>query len=161
MNIFKRDDYTRYDFKWYGIGFSRQPEMYGQKGWTFWINSYVKAPWHFNLLHEFGRLSKSNWKRPRWIFSGPMVNPYRGWRFRIGRLFIGGDTPKWMIALYNWSQYQIALYKAKKGSPEYDLCTTCNNGLLMWQDGMPGESFLICHGCGENHDSTFDISQII
>lgn len=100
MEIFRRkhDGYVRFDFKWYGFGFA--PQWDG--AYRVWVNSYKSAPIRLRWLHLAGWTHSKPWRMHRFVrlqFDGSFAEPYRGWRLHIGRLFIGGDTFKWVIAL--------------------------------------------------------------
>jgi ribosomal protein S27AE len=162
METFRRKDgYVRYDWEYrYGVG--RSPVVFWNNlaypGVTYFFNSYRDAPIRFSLIHEVGM-----WRdRPimrRWLyFTGSMVEPYASWYFRVGRVFVGGTTPQWMIKLYErYRRWQW--YREAKATGE-GLCPKCGKGLILSHSGYPGETFYQCDRCDYIEDYIMDYSAI-
>ena len=161
MEIFRSDDgFVRYDWKWYGFG--RMPCVFWNNisypGVKYFLNSYRTAPIHFNLINSVGMWRDKPTMR-RWLyFTGSMKEPYYGWYFRIGRAFVGGTTPKWMIKLHErYRRWQW--FREAKQTGE-GLCPECRKGLIMGWDGYPGETIYQCDRCGYVDGHTMDYSAI-
>ena len=160
MNIFRNGHITRLDFALYSAG--RMESVYvdnfAQPGITFYLTSMRRAPWRFDLLHEAGRFAQPP-SVPQLFFTGSRSEPYASWRFRLGRYFIGGYTPRWVLRLCEHMVYRMAVRQAKLERAE-DLCPKCRDGLLEWVPGYPGEEFFMCRRCHHVADHSFDRSAV-
>jgi hypothetical protein len=106
MEIFRREDrygerYVRYDFSWYGFGYSNRCHSYapfaGVSGHQVWINHYRLAPLYLTLLPTlFGIVGRRWGKFVKLSHSGSFADPFAHWCLSIGRVFIGGDVPHWL-----------------------------------------------------------------
>lgn len=98
-----RDDrgFVRYDwsvrgYALYGVGRYRTYNSgFSRMAWRYFLNSYRWAPLPVRLVSTVGLLDKPGyqWPTPRVAFSGSVVRPRASWAVRVGRVFVGGDTP--------------------------------------------------------------------
>lgn len=161
FNKFTNGVVTRYDFKWYGFG--KMENVYWKNtaffGTTFFVNSYVNAPVSFQTLTRFGYFDELPFKKmPRLLFTGPSVDPYHSWSFRLGRAFVGGKTPVWLLVLSLKVRRWWDLREAKRTGE--GLCGTCHNGLIVCRMGFPGETFAVCDNCNAVVDYDFDLEAV-
>ncbi len=162
MEKFSNGSTTRWSWKWYGVGYMKTVYRNNcpNPGITFFLNSYRTAPWHFNLLCNFGWWKEQPTYVPSLYFSGSYAEPYNGWRFHVGRAFVGGETPKWMLRLHKRYQEWCWLREAKRTNE--GLCPKCGNGVTLWFRGYPGETIAMCNNkkCQHVEDTHMDYSAI-
>lgn len=148
ISRFRHGGICRYDTGWYGIGRMRYV-FHGNAtlpGVTFFLNSYRRAPVHFRLLTCCGMLAeRKTARRLRHIFyTGSQVDPRHSWHLRIGRFFVGGTTPKWVLRWQREQEQRRALAAARREGDTGIICPHCNNGVLDYQPGFPGEYIVVC-----------------
>lgn len=168
MEIFKRDDgFTRYDFQWYGFG--KMPDhgdvvrqfketspgrrgTHHPHGWEFFINTYNGAPIRIKAFQRIGWYldAPTTWFGAK--FTGSMVKPDTYWFLRIGRLFFGGYTPKFVRKINSIRHfisnsrygYDMEVYMARRNEPDFEMpkqswrrmfATECWQRLVCWQKG--------------------------
>ncbi len=160
METFRNGGTVRFDFEWYGFGYHNHSfaNDIAYPGRTFFMNSYRKAPISINLINSFGWFKTNRHKTL--IFNGSITEPHSNWKFCVGRFFIAGRTPRWMIRLGKRIHYWLAVREAKRGSMRYALCGVCLNGLIEIVDGHPGEELTMCRKCGYIYDSFVDLTTI-
>lgn len=161
MNVYKDEkrNYVRYEFKW--LDFGHVPEFptytfgYGlaKSAHHFWINYNQKCPkiirpMRFvlqNIIWVTKWHSKNHGKILK--FSGSIAKPYEHFYFRLSRLYIGGDTPKWIKRLKKWWKWFKIDKKCKK-NPDTLRCDKCGSHRLRDGHGLAYEPIIWCKKCG-------------
>ena len=144
IEVFKTNDMVRYSTEWYGVG--RHNLVFhnnvGYPGKTYFLNCYRKAPIRITHFRCFGVWKDEPKHLASLYFSGSRVEPYHSWYFRVGRMFVGGETPKGLISGYKRFQRWQWLREAKRTGE--GLCLACENGLIVCKPGYPGEYLEMC-----------------
>jgi len=98
---------TRYDLAidgraaYYGVGRMRTFHSgFAAVAVQLFVNSYVAAPVALRAVHCVGWLQSPARRRLAW--TGSLREPRSQWYLRVGRAFVGGDTPavlqRWLLA---------------------------------------------------------------
>lgn len=148
MRVFRQRDYVRYDFAWYGFGKRVDYSLLTGPATLLWINSYRCAPISFDMLNEVGVFHETDdWlqQRKKWAqlrFSGSLAEPYANWCFRVGRLLLGGCSPKW---LQRWKRRQSDRYWEEYCVAFIATCPLCGGAM---EAGDESEDERCCDTCG-------------
>jgi hypothetical protein len=150
IEYFNNGTTKRWDLgKLYGVGYHTSVYVGNvpRRGRTFFLNSYKKAPVNMRFLNRLGIIDDTKGVGLL-FFTGSYKDPNHSWHLRLGRRFVGGQTPKWFLKFCEHITYRICVMRAKHGDDRFWLCSKCNNGLVTMQDGHPGEHLEVCHSCG-------------
>lgn len=110
VETFRTDSSVRHDLAFrghalYGAGWMRG-YFGGMPGVAHYyhLNAYRWAPVSFRWLNMVGWFEKPLWDAITWRrrvgvhYTGSIREPWSAWHLRVGRVFVGGDTPRFVQA---------------------------------------------------------------